>query len=139
MTLISLEAALRDRYPSPGERIKQYVIDERKHREWVDTTCPHVAVVLHRDDKGEWCPTSGDPRWHTIGEHGGCSRCDATKARSASLPAIVEWVALRNMRPPICSDRTLLSDEVAPDVSLDQHLNRRALATYNKILKQETP
>lgn len=122
LTLISFDATLRDRYPAPGERIKQYVVDERREDAWADATCPTVSVIPHQtknfDGEDVDC-VCGDVQWHRLDN--GCQVCVAVQAATRDIDRVRRWLAEMAARPPICADRDKLSDEVAPEWHFDGH------------------
>lgn len=122
LTLISFDATVRDRYPVPGERIKQYVVDERRESAWADATCPTVTVIPHQttnvDGEDIDC-ISGDVQWHRLDS--GCLVCTAVQAATREIDRVRRWLAAKGSRPPICSDRDKLSDELAPEWHFDGH------------------
>lgn len=111
--LETIDSALKDRYPAPGTRIKQYVVDERKQAEWDRQTCPMIPVDSHLDNEGFGC-CSGQVLWIDLRDYC-CNTCDAIKGKTYDSAIMRLWVAERAKQPPICANRTLLSDEIAPE------------------------
>jgi hypothetical protein len=121
MTLENMDAALKDRYPLPGARIKQYVLDERREAEWERSTCPLVSVPAHLDNTAMACG-GRDVRWIDLYHAHCCDVCGEAGERAAMRPDIVAWRAERDSRPKPCEDRELLSDEIEPEMpSLRDH------------------
>ena len=117
MTLESVSQTLKDFYPRPGERIKQYVVDTRRENDWERETCPRAQVDEHQhdDDNGETCYAFGGERsWADLGRQR-CDTCEALFHKLRDTPAIQAWLAEKAARPPIESDRMKLSDEIAPE------------------------
>jgi hypothetical protein len=129
--LRTLDAALRDRYPRPGERIKQYVIDERREDAWERATCPRFTPAEHDDNTDSVCRNSETRVPWTWLDHDCCYFCGDLHQRYRATPEVTQWLAAKAARVPICADETKLSDEIAPDVALAPHpmlamLRRRA-------------
>lgn len=119
--LASVDAAYRDMYPRAGDRIKQWVIDRRREDAWEGETCPRFAIAEH-DDTGMPCSNGGRAStWMTLNYHGSCSTCGVLATANRDTPEMVAWFAERAARPPITADRSALSDEIAPDLSLRDH------------------
>lgn len=136
-------AALRDIYPTPGTRIKQWVVDENRESDWVRATCPVVDVPLHTDncvgdgleserdaeygppmgtyeDRRLYCRNYGVTLW-TYLNHDSCYTCGDLHEATADRPDIAAWRVLRDARPPITTDRSLLSDEIAPELHMAEN------------------
>lgn len=120
-TLVSMDAALKDRYPLPGTRIKQYVVDERRDAAWERDTCPKVSVPTHVDNTGASC--GGDESlWIHLFHDDCCDVCSDAAEQVASRPDIMAWRAERDARPKPCADRDLLSNEIERDApSMQDH------------------
>ncbi len=129
LTIDSHAAMLKDYYPQPGERIKQYVVDERRVHAWERETCPMLNVPLHYEDVDDTeatsghvveCPSVGETSWLTIQARAtSCRFCEGFMFAASGLPAVVDWFAERASyvaEHPICADRSQLSDEIAPDL-----------------------
>jgi hypothetical protein len=120
LTVASMNSILRDHYPLPGARLKQYVVEERREQEWARQTCPCVIVSEHLDDEGAPCSKAGLVQWTTLHDCA-CQACNdiADEAAHPALgdPRVLRWLAERAARPPITADREALSDEIAPDWS----------------------
>lgn len=128
MTVTTVSALFRDMYPRAGERIKQWVVDQRKQTEWGQATCPRVGIAGHNDNTGDWCRNSGaGARWIDMEGHDCCGECNDMAEHTRMRPDIVAWLAERDARPKPTSDRTLLSDEIAPDIALTDHPMLRML------------
>lgn len=127
--LTSFDAAMRDLYPSPGTRVKQWVVDEYKLSAWVRATCPLVKVWPHRDNTGSWCrhggPSDSDgdmSAWLHLSHHDCCYWCGNLAEATESRPDIAKWRAEYTERKlMVCIDRDKLSDEIAEDMSLFAH------------------
>jgi hypothetical protein len=130
-TVSSFDTVLRDRYPLPGERIKQYVVDERRIDAWERETCPKLPVPPHYEDPDDTeaasgdvvgCPSVGETRWRDIqGCDSSCRFCEGFAFAARSLPVMVDWFAARDRylaEYPICADREQRSDEISPEVDL---------------------
>jgi hypothetical protein len=114
-------ATLRDLYPQPGARIKQWVVDERRERAWEVETCPRFDVNAHEDDTAIECRNSyGRVSWVDL-NHDCCHTCGDRYEELRGDAAVIEWLAEKAKRPAVCQDRAKLSDEVAEDVSLRLH------------------
>lgn len=130
LTLTSVNAVFKDRYPAPGQRIKQYVVDEAREDAWERETCPRIDVLEHLDDDRRLCGNVGMPQWNAI-PGVDCRICMALHMRAHRInDGVRSWIAMRSMRSPICSDREKLSDETAPDVSLVDHPFIKALRAH---------
>lgn len=114
-TLGSFDQVMKDHYPRAGEQLKQYVADARREDAWQNETAPSVFVSGHNDNTLVPCRNSGDVRYHEL-DHDACDICGALHAAFAREPRIKVWLDEKAKRPPICGDRTKLSDEVAPGV-----------------------
>lgn len=113
MTLVSFDATMKDFYPLPGERIKQYVVDMRREDTWCDETAPVIHVESHGNNDGDLCARIGKTQWHILQRSHGCDRCSDIADAERESASVKEWLAEKAKRPPICADRTKLSDEVA--------------------------
>ncbi len=112
----SIDAMLKDRYPQPGERIKQYVVDERIADEWDRETCPRIDVPEHLDNTEVPCHVSGKVPWVSVFQSCSCGTCSDTADEARTRDDIIAWFARRaKERPTICADETKLSNEIAPD------------------------
>lgn len=118
LDLMSFDAVVRDYFPQPGERLKQYVVDERREHGWAMATCPSVPVDAHLDNTGAEC--GYETRWIDLFHAHCCSTCGAIADKTQGLPAIAEWRAERDARPKPCADRALLSDEIVPPLELSK-------------------
>lgn len=110
---VSLDKWMKDHYPSPGDRIKQYVVDERNLRAWELATCPRVVVPDHVDNCECQCRNVGEHAWVDL-THDSCGECEDIQDRTSTRQDVVDWLAERDKQPKPCADRELLSDEVAP-------------------------
>lgn len=122
LTLTSYDQLLRDVYPLPGTRLKQWVVDLQREQEWERSTCPTVSVPDHSDNTGMPCRNqwAGAVPWTHL-DHDSCYTCGDLHEAMRTRADVVAWLALKAARPPITSDREALSDEVAPDLSLTDH------------------
>lgn len=120
MTVNGADRYWRDLHPRPGERIKQYVVDLRKEREWALGTCPRIEVAEHADNSGATCRNVGSARWIDL-DVDGCSTCSNLCNSQRYRSDIAVWRVQADERFGETSDRTALSDEVAGDplVTLD--------------------
>jgi hypothetical protein len=120
VTLTSMNDIFKDMYPQAGTRIKQWVVDQRKEREWVVATCPTVRMSEHEDNTGMSCRNVGRPIWDDLA-HDCCIVCNVAMDATSGRADVVAWHTERAKRLPACTDRSVLSDEIAPDVSLREH------------------
>lgn len=113
-TLQSWDQTIKDHYPLPGQRIKQYVVDWRREDDWERETCPLFNVDPHDDTTDSpCCNVSHGTRWTDLA-HVSCDVCDGLYYELASDPRIASWLAVKAARPLIEPDRSKLSDEIAP-------------------------
>lgn len=117
----SMDAVFKDLYPRPGERIKQWVVDLRKEEEWIRATCPKVDIADHDDNTGAWCSNSGRSSWYDMLHHNCCTTCNDMAWSTKMRVDITAWRVELSARPPCCTDRSVLSDEVAEDMSLAEN------------------
>lgn len=111
----SLDSIMKDLYPMPGQRIKQWVVDRRREDAWAQATCPKFFIPSHVDNTGLECRNAtGLTPWCRLA-HDCCQTCDVLEEVLRGRDEVVNWVAERELRPPIESDRSKLSDEVQPD------------------------
>lgn len=113
--LTSFNAILKDYYPLPGSRIKQYIVDSRRRSEWEHRTCPTALIDAHRDNTDVECRNSGSARWFEFSNHDCCDTCNDYAEELKRLPAVQEWLEERAKLPPVCSDQSLFSDEIEPE------------------------
>ncbi len=116
----SFNDTLKDYYPLPGTRLKQYVVDTHRENDWERETCPRVDVASHDDNTELPCRNSGNVQWSYLA-HDCCGFCCELHDETAERPDIAAWRAEKAARPPIESDRSRLSDEIAPDLSSRSH------------------
>lgn len=119
-TLESVTATIKDMYPRPGERIKQWVVDAQREYQWELETCPRFFVHRHIDNTGLECRNAGPTPWIHL-NHDCCYTCGDMHGLFSVRPETVEWVHEKAKRPPIETDRSKLSDEIAPDTSMTEH------------------
>lgn len=115
MGVTSLDQALKDHYPLPGTRIKQYVVDARRRKTWELETCPTALIDAHQDNTGAGCRNSGSARWLDFACHDCCNTCNDFAEEVRHRPSVQAWLEERAKLPPVCSDRSLFSDEIEPD------------------------
>lgn len=118
--LVSFDSLMKDLHPLPGTRIKQWVVDERREHAWERQTCPHVDIPGHDDNTDILCRNSGGAPWARL-DHDCCSLCGDTMEATAGREDIASWRAERDARPPVCADRSLLSDQIEPEWKLEPH------------------
>jgi len=124
--LRSHDAVIRDLYPSPGEPVKQWAVDERELARWARETCPTVAVWPHRDNTGADCRNAGAGSHEMVAwrhlAHDCCYWCGNLHQVAADRADIAAWRAEYYERKAMCcTDHSKLSDEIAPDLSLVGH------------------
>lgn len=110
--LTSINAMLKDHYPLPGERIKQYVVDMRRESKWERDTCPAFDVAEHEDNTGASCRNVPRAPWHDLEQHDCCYVCNDQADSLREGPSVQAWLAEKARRPPIETDKSKLSDEV---------------------------
>lgn len=113
MNVESFDQMMRDMYARPGEVIKQYVVDMGRESEWERETCPRVTVPVHDDNTGLQCRNSYSSQWSYL-DHDCCYVCNDLYRAHAGDMDIAAWRMERALRPPICADKTKLSDQIAP-------------------------
>ena len=116
MTLSSVGQTMKDFYPLPGERLKQYVVDTNREYAWEEATCPVVDVPTHHhssDGEGSF-EFDGELRW-TLLARMDCDFCENLYYSLRDTPAVKAWLAEKAKRPPVEPDRTKLSDQIAPE------------------------
>lgn len=125
-TTASVDSLLKDLYPRAGERIKQWVVDDRRAREWVRQTCPRLEVPTHEDNCGSECRNTGSALWVDL-NHDSCHDCGELMDATRDRPDVAAWRADCDARPKSCADRAKLSDEIEPNRALALHpfLERR--------------
>jgi hypothetical protein len=117
LTLTSVSSTMKDLHPLPGTVLKQWVVDHRRELDWEDATCPKFQQPEHLDDTLYFCATQYSPiAWNRLDGYE-CQVCEDAYERLRSHPLVVAWLAEKAKRPPIESDRSKLSTEVAPDFS----------------------
>lgn len=109
----TLDEEMRDLYPMPGTRLKQWVVDQRRERAWELATCPRLAVSDHLDNTGAQCRSRGDVPWCDLDDHDCCEICNSIAEQSITTVAVDEWLIEACNRPSPCVDRDVYSDEVA--------------------------
>lgn len=112
--LTSINAILKDYYPLPGERIKQYVVDMRRESKWERDTCPLVEVIAHDDNTNATCRNSATSVPWTYLSHDCCEVCCDLYEATETREDVQAWLAEKAKRPPIEQDKSKLSDEVEP-------------------------
>ena len=127
-SLVHVASVFRDLYPRAGERIKQWVVDERKLYEREQATCPRIFLAAHSDNTGALCRNVGPTLWIDADRHDCCCACDEVAAFAAAHPDVAAWLIDRATWPTSCADRSVLSDEIAPDIHLTAHPTLKAFA-----------
>lgn len=117
MNIVSMDGLLKDLYPQPGSRIKQWVVEDRAVRAWERDTCPRYAVPAHDCDDGVQCPSSGCTQFIDI-LHAECDSCSELADKLRAAPEVAAWWAeYRTRHDSITADHSLLSDEIAPPLA----------------------
>jgi hypothetical protein len=111
LDLVSFDEMIRDHCPRPGDRIKQYVVDGRRESRWERETCPSIHIDEHMDNTGLECRNYGPTRWTDL-SHDCCDVCCEMQESTKDQSDVETWLAERAQRPPVCSDRSLLSDVI---------------------------
>lgn len=119
--LQSMSALFKDMYPQPGERIKQWVVDTRREDQWEQKTCPRFETSEHDDNTGIECRNSASKVPWTHLEHDCCNECCSMHEHFQRDAVVRTWLDEKAKRPPICEDRSKLSDEIARDPSVTEH------------------
>lgn len=120
MNVTSYNEVLKDMYPLPGTRVKQWVVDMRRESAWERETCPRVQVFGHPDNTGVECRNVGSAPWSYL-SHDCCSVCNDLLDAVGGRADMAAWTAERAARPPIEQDRSKLSDEVEPAHEMRAH------------------
>lgn len=115
--MTSLNDVLRDLFPMPGTRLKQWVVDLREQAMWDLATCPVLRVPAHDDNTGLPCRNSGAAPWSALA-HDCCRACNYLRDLHSGDLDVAAWQMRRAARPPICGDKGKLSDELEPPLSL---------------------
>jgi hypothetical protein len=113
-TITSVSSTMKDFFPLPGTRIKQYVVDTRREHAWERETSPRIDVPEHDDNCGSPCRNIGSAPWPYL-DHDSCHVCGVLHEYTSKQPDVVVWLAMKAKRPPVEADRTKLSDEIAPE------------------------
>ena len=112
----SLNETMKDVYPRPGTRIKQWVVDARREQQWERDTCPRIVMNDHEDNTGAPCRNCyGSVPW-TYLDHDCCQICGDEHERIRMRPDVQAWLTERAARPAIEPDHSKLSDEIEPDL-----------------------
>jgi hypothetical protein len=114
VTLTTHDALLKDLYPLPGTRLKQWAVDSRREAAWERETCPRFDVPVHEDNCGRQCRNFGPTPW-TFLDHDSCYVCCDMYEDKGQYEPVTTWLGHRANRPPIEADRDKLSDEVEAD------------------------
>lgn len=114
-TVTTFDGLVRDMYPLPGTRLKQWVVDQRREAAWGRETCPLVLTETHDDNTGAPCSNSGAAQWLHLEAHDCCGDCNDLAESTRDRPDVATWLKAKAQRPPVCADRDKLSDEVEPD------------------------
>lgn len=120
INVVAFDSIMRDMYPAPGSRVKQWVVDTWREQAWENETCPRVDVSEHNDNTGTGCRNVGRVPW-TFLSHDCCGDCYLAYESLAERADVKAWLTLKEQRPPVCADRNQLSDQIAPDLSLRGH------------------
>jgi len=115
LNLVSWNDVMRDYYPLPGTRIKQYVLEERREAAWARSTCPTVHVPAHEDNCECGCRNSGPTPWIDL-DHDSCCICGDLHEATRDRTDVQAWLAERAARPPVTTDHDALSDEIEPEM-----------------------
>lgn len=110
----SVSVIMKDMFPLPGTRIKQWVVDARRERAWASETCPRFDVTEHRDNTDAPCRNVPRAAWLDLVQHDCCHECGERGELLERLHRR-QWLAEKAKRPPIEQDHDKLSDEVQPD------------------------
>ncbi len=114
LTLASLDSTMRDMYPLPGARIKQWVVEHRAVMDWERQTEPTILVPSHRDNTDFECNNVGRVTWSNL-HHCECDTCDALLEAAERTPECTEWLAERAKRlAAVEPDHSKLSDQIQP-------------------------
>lgn len=117
-TLRDINEDMKDIYAPGGTLLKQWVVDLCRNQEWERETCPSVGVPKHDNDTEYECKHSTSTvRWTMLHDRD-CKFCKDLQDSTFGRPDVAEWRAERDARPPICADRTQLSDETQPHVEM---------------------
>lgn len=111
--VVDLTQVLKDMYPLPGTRIKQWVVDDREHRDWEEQTCPRFPVAAHEDNTGVRCSNLGSVLWVDL-DHHCCYTCGDMYVRLKNMLEVLNWLVDLRKRPKPCEDMNKLSDQVEP-------------------------
>lgn len=122
MTTRSMDQVMKDFYPLPGTRIKQYVVETRAFYEWERGSAPKFYVGEHKNDYGNPCGNGArEVSWLQM-DDSDCQTCRDNQEATERDPAMLAWYPERAARrEAICKDTEKLSDEIAPDPSLELH------------------
>jgi hypothetical protein len=126
-TITSMDSLFKDMYPRAGDRIKQWVVDQRREYDWERETCPRFSVPEHEDNTGAVCRNSNDKVPWTYLNHDCCHDCGDYLEDLRETPSVQAWLDEKAKRPPIEQDRTKYSDEIAEDVMMQDHPILRAM------------
>lgn len=118
-SITTVHSVMRDLYPSPGERIKQWVIAARALDAWASETCPRMVAKPHLDNTGVDCCNLGSVAWMDVVWNHACHICEDAGQEIALRPDVVAWLAewVRRNDAMVAIDKTLL-----PDLSLGDNL-----------------
>ena len=120
MKPVNFNDVMKDFYPLPGERIKQYVVDTRRRDMWIRETCPRFDVIQHYDNTCTPCRNSHSALWYDLEHHDCCGICESFADLYRVSPATQIWLQELAKQPPIETDKTKLSDEVAPGFTVSR-------------------
>lgn len=120
ITVSAAGDTLRDFYPLPGTRIKQWVVEARRELTWELETCPRVTIDPHDDNTGVPCRNHGYVPWTHL-DHDCCDVCCALHDSKKVGADVVSWLSERAQRPAITADREALSDQIEPRRPMPVH------------------
>jgi hypothetical protein len=119
--MVNMDSLFKDMYAQPGQRLKQWVVDQRRESKWENETCPKVSVPQHDDNTGASCRNGGDAVPWTYLSHDCCGLCEDFGDEAAKRDDVIAWRAEKAKRPPIETDHSKLSDEVQADYGSFSH------------------
>lgn len=121
LTVRSIGESMRDLFPLAGQRIKQWVVEQRREEAWTRATCPVVVVHVHHDDSEALCARSGsDVQWYLLDDHE-CQECSDLQEATSNQTDVEAWLRVRASRPPITRDHVTMSDEIEGDSALQDN------------------
>lgn len=130
LNVFSLDTEMKELYPAPGMRIKQWVVEHWDRIGWERRTCPVVSVPDHIDNCDGHCRNVGTTPWVDL-DHDSCYVCGDLYAKHAGDLDIAAWRMERAGLPPICADRDKLSDHIQPMWRLSESPVFKLMRKYN--------